>query len=207
MKSTSLIALSMLSMTACVGGHQLHSPERQSINWRQVISDDDRTRLRHWRESMIAALRDVRQSSAPDVDAEGALLQPDAALKMVGMAPGDYSCRLIKLGAQQSQPHFRSSPPMTCRVSIDGAVLRFGLETGRQRPVGHIYADRGDRMIFLGSLVLADETMAQSYGHDARRDMIGMVERIGPDHWRMLLPSPHFESLFDVIEIKRATNQ
>jgi hypothetical protein len=39
------------------------------------------------------------------------------------------------------------------------------------------------------------------YGRDANRDMAGIVQRIGPRRWRLVLPYPHFESLLDVVEL------
>jgi hypothetical protein len=57
------------------------------------------------------------------------------------------------------------------------------------------------RQVFLGSLVLGDETRAMQYGNDPERDLAGFVERIGDRRWRLLLPRPRFESLIDVVEI------
>ena len=36
---------------------------------------------------------------------------------------------------------------------------------------------------------------------DATRDVAGVVERIGPQRWRLVLPYPRFESLIDVVEL------
>ena len=52
-----------------------------------------------------------------------------------------------------------------------------------------------------GTLVLGDESMAVSYGSDRMRDMAGLVELIGDNRWRLVLPSPAYESLLDVIEL------
>jgi hypothetical protein len=57
------------------------------------------------------------------------------------------------------------------------------------------------RQIFLGTLVLGDETQALQYGQDETRDVAGYVERIGANRWRLLMPSPHFESQLDVMEL------
>ena len=56
-------------------------------------------------------------------------------------------------------------------------------------------------MVFLGTLQLGDEHGVLRYGHDAERDMIGLLERIGERRWRLTLPFPRFESMLDVIEI------
>ena len=56
-------------------------------------------------------------------------------------------------------------------------------------------------MIFLGTLQLGDEALALRYSRDKERDMVGVVERVGDNRWRLVLPYPHFESLLDVIEL------
>jgi hypothetical protein len=82
-----------------------------------------------------------------------------------------------------------------------GGRLRFTKMTGSQRPVGDIFADNGRRMIFLGVLMLGDEPRALRYGRDRERNLIGLVERVGPSRWRIAFPHPHYESLLDVIEL------
>jgi hypothetical protein len=62
--------------------------------------------------------------------------------------------------------------------------------TGSQRPTGHLFPDSDRRTIFLGTLILADESMAIRYGRDRERDMAGVVERIGRQRWRLVLPYP-----------------
>ena len=73
--------------------------------------------------------------------------------------------------------------------------------SGSQRPVGLIFPDNLKRQIFLGTLELGDEEMALNYGSDRMRDMAGLVERIGDNRWRLVLPAPAYESLLDVIEL------
>jgi hypothetical protein len=57
------------------------------------------------------------------------------------------------------------------------------------------------RQVFLGTLVLGDETGALDYGRDPDRDMIGVFEAVESGRWRLLLPYPRHESLMDVIEL------
>src|SRR5690606_20523521 len=40
-----------------------------------------------------------------------------------------------------------------------------------------------------------------NYGSDRMRDMAGLVERVGDNRWRLVLPAPAYESLLDVIEL------
>src|SRR4051794_19900857 len=74
---------------------------RWTTAYRQVISDDDRIRLRDWRSSFEDALTAARKSGhAGEIEREGALLDPDAALASPAIPNGMYRCRVIKLGAK-----------------------------------------------------------------------------------------------------------
>jgi hypothetical protein len=57
------------------------------------------------------------------------------------------------------------------------------------------------RQVFLGTLVLGDESRAMHYGRDRERDVAGFIERIGPSRWRLIMPRPHYESQIDVLEL------
>src|SRR4051812_5183841 len=73
------------------------------MSWRSLATADDRKRLRDWRTAWVAALARARASNPHDVAAEGALLEPDAPpLDQVAPPPGDYRCRVVKLGAQEA---------------------------------------------------------------------------------------------------------
>jgi hypothetical protein len=67
--------------------------------------------------------------------------------------------------------------------------------------VGVIFPHDGMRSVFLGTLALGDERRALQYGQDPTRNVAGYVERIGAGRWRLLMPRPHFESQFDVMEL------
>ena len=52
-----------------------------SRDWRAVATESDRERLRDWRTAFVDALRAARSSgNGADVEREGVLLNPDAAL-------------------------------------------------------------------------------------------------------------------------------
>ena len=81
-------------------------------------------------------------------------------------------------------------------------MMSFAKLTGSQRPIGMFLPFPGQqRMVFLGTLQLGDEQRALQYGRDRERDMAGVVERIGDNRWRLVLPYPAFESTLDVIEL------
>jgi hypothetical protein len=177
-------------------------------SWRAIASTDDRRRLRDWREAWVDGLAQARASGHDgDIAATGPLLDPDAALDDPAPPPGDYACRVIKLGSQSGTLAYVAYPPFRCRIRADGESLVFAKLTGSQRPLGRLYADHQRRMIFLGTMQLGDERRAYQYGIDADRDMIGLVERIGERRWRLVIPSPRFESLTDVIELVPAARR
>ena len=184
-----------------------HSPMIASAatNWREVVSETDRERLRDWRAAFTGALgAATRAGHAADIAREGALLQPDAALG--GAIPnGTYRCRVIKLGAKtQGMLDWVSYPAFTCRVGPKDTLQSFAKLTGSQRQVGLIFPNDAVRQVFLGTLLLGDERRAMQYGEDETRNVAGYIERIGPGRWRLVMPQPHFESQLDVMELTPA---
>jgi hypothetical protein len=89
-------------------------------------------------------------------------------------------------------------------IEAEGEVSSLYQVAGKQRPVGLLFDDSPSRAVFLGTLVLGDETKPMVYGQDTQRDLAGFVDRIGPRRWRVALPSPRFESLLDVVELTPA---
>jgi hypothetical protein len=94
-----------------------------------------------------------------------------------------------------------SYPPFVCRIQQERDLQGFAKLNGSQRPVGLIFPGDVMRQVFLGTLVLGDEREAMQYGQDQTRDVAGYVERIGPSRWRVVMPSPAFESQTDVMEL------
>ena len=200
-------AVPLLMLLALSGCNVLEQPNGLIARWttayKEVISENDRVRLRDWRKSFEAALKDARTAGhAAEIAREGALLDPDAALAGPAIPNGDYHCRVIKLGAKDTgNLDFVSYPGFRCRVTADKQLQRLAKLSGSQRYVGLIFPDDAIRSVFLGTLVLGDERRALQYGQDQQRDVAGYVERIGPNRWRLVLPNPHFESRLDVMEL------
>ena len=173
-----------------------------STDWRVVVTDGDRKRLREWRSAFTTALARARAAGhAADLAREGRLLDPDAAIP--GRVPnGRYRCRIIKLGAKsEGLLNYIAYPPFACRVQQERDLQGFAKLSGSQRPVGLIFPNDALRQVFLGTLVLGDEERSMQYGRDQERDIAAWVERIDDARWRMILPSPRFESLTDVVEL------
>lgn len=195
-----LALLASLALAACAPKAIIATA---ATDWRAVATDDDRAKLRDWRDAFVEGVAQARAAGhGPAVEAEGALLQPDAALGGEAIPNGLYRCRVTKLGAQSAgMLPYVAYPYFSCRVQAAGRLQSFAKLTGSQRPVGLIFPGDALRQVFLGTLVLGDEMRAMQYGHDPDRDVAGFVERIGPARWRMVIPSPAFESRTDVIEL------
>lgn len=197
-----LIPVAALTLAACAGGDRVDPPAPAAPDWRTLATPYDRQRLRDWRKAWMAALPQARAADAAGVAAQGALLEPDLALPDPSPPPGDYRCRVVKLGDKANGIRgYIAYPAFECRVGSAGGVATLEKLTGSQRPVGRILPDPGGRAVFFGTLVLGDERGAMRYGIDQGRDMAGWVERIGPERWRVVLPYPRFESLLDVVEL------
>ena len=202
------LALLLLTLAlACSGCDAIEQPSglipRWTTAYRQVISEDDRVRLRDWRKTFTDAIIDARAAGhGAEVAREEVLLDPDAALPGPAIPDGMYSCRVIKLGAKQpGNLAYVSYPPFTCGVRADRGLQRLTKLTGSQRYVGLIFPGDAIRAVFLGTLVLGDEQRAMQYRQDEGRDVAGYVERIGDRRWRLIMPQPRFESRLDVMEL------
>lgn len=198
----------------------------RGLTWQQRITARDRVRLREWREAWRDGLAQATSGgAAAAIAAEGALLQPDAALEQPLPPDGDYRCRLLKLGAQgtsgqlitqfgtrlrgsradQAPPGaktFLIYPTVPCRVG--GGQLR--MLAGVQRLHGYLWTFDGIRQLFLGSVALGDEHGGYDYGRDSARDAVGLLERVGERRWRLVLPRPTWQSILDVVEVVPAAS-
>lgn len=205
MKKAYLSLCAALAITACGRGREAESFGHAAVpaDWRTIATEHDRGRLREWRSAWVEALGRARAAGfGPTVTREGPLLDPDAAVGWRDIPDGEYRCRTIKLGAKsRGLLDYVAYPTFNCRVRREDGLVGFAKLSGSQRPIGHLLPAAGNRMIFLGTLQLGDETRALEYGRDRERDMAGIAERIGERRWRLVFPSPHFESLTDILEL------
>jgi hypothetical protein len=172
-------------------------------DWRHAATPADRARLRTWRATWLEALGRARADGAgAALQAQGVLFAPDTALDDPVPPAGSYRCRTFKLGARRAGTRqFVAYPAFPCEVTATGGAIRFRKTGGTQRPVGSIFTAGSSRAVFLGTLLIGDETHPIGYGRDNSRDMAGFVERIAPRRWRISLPLPAFDSTLDVIEV------
>jgi hypothetical protein len=174
-------------------------------SWRTIASEADTDRIARVDEAWTAALAEARRGSRAAIAQEGELLDPKGALPRAAPPPGPYRCRVIKLGRQGRGRAFQSFKPFFCHVQAEGALLSLVKQSGSQRPGGWLYADRDERMIFLGTLATAPDREPGAYGERRDADAVGVVERVAPFRWRLVFPWPQGDSKLDVIELVPAT--
>jgi hypothetical protein len=178
-------------------------PPPKSAAWRAVATVEDRDRLDRLGLAWSEALADANKANSAEVRKEGKLLVPRAALPRPDPTPGSYNCRLIRLGkATPKSAAFETFKPFFCYVEVEDKQLTIVKQTGSQRPAGRLWDDDDPtRLIFLGSLALGDETAPLAYGDDPKRNMAGVLERIAPFRWRLVIPWPQSTSKLDVFEL------
>ena len=186
----------------------LDPPTSKADAWKQVAEDADEDRIATLATVWTQALEEARKSNARAVRAENVLLQPDAALPRPAPTPGSYYCRLVKLGRTRARgPALETFKPFYCYVDVEGDLLTIVKQTGDTRPAGRLWEDNElNRLIFLGSLARASEK-PRAYGEDPKRDMAGVLERIAPFRWRLVVPTPQGTSKLEVYELRPTEKQ
>ena len=205
-----LIALAALSAAACAT-----PPPPPPIpagpgsgpvlrDWRGIVTASDRDRYNRLDAAWSLALQQARrQRGSGDLASTGDLIDPDAARPSVTPPPGDYRCRTVKLGSQGGEDGlgYVVYGWFACRIEQTPNGLKFVKTTGSQRPAGLLFPEDDRQMVMLGSMALADEPPANSYGQRPDRDLVAVLERIGERRWRLVLPWPQNESNLDLIEL------
>ena len=181
---------------------EIGAPSKANV-WMHVATPADQDRLARLGLAWQQALADAKKTNAADIKREGKLLMPRASLPRPAPTPGSYNCRLIKVGkATEKSKSYESFKPFFCYVEVDEDLLTIVKQTGSQRPAGRLWEDDDPtRLIFLGSLALGDGQQPVAYGDDPKRDMAGVIERIGPFKWRLVIPWPQSTSKLDVFEL------
>lgn len=168
-------------------------------DWRNVATPADRDRVERVGEAWAPALARARAGGfADEIKAEGPLLDPQAALPRAAPSPGSYRCRMLKLGGSIG---FRAFPPYFCYVEAEGPLLILDKQTGSERPAGRVWNDGDEQLVFLGALELGNEDTPPAYGARPERDMAGVVQRVGPFRWRLVVPATRPGASLDVLEL------
>lgn len=173
-------------------------------DWRSIITATDRDRYVRRDAAWRLALEQARrQPGSGDLRSLGDLIAPDAARNNVAPPPGNYRCRTVKLGSQGGETGlgFIIYGWFDCRIEQTPRGLKFSKTTGSQRPSGLLFPEDPRQMVMLGSVALAAEPPANSYGQRPDRDIVAVLERLGDARWRLVIPWPQNESNLDLIEL------
>ncbi|WP_374516516.1 DUF4893 domain-containing protein [Brevundimonas sp.] len=173
-------------------------------DWRGIVTAFDRDRYERIDAAWTLALEQARrQRGSGDLRALGELIEPGAQRPSVAPPVGDYRCRTVKLGSQGGEQGlgYVVYGWFACRIEQTPNGLKFVKLTGSQRPAGLLFPEDDRHMILLGSMALASEPAANSYGQRPDRDLVAVLERIGERRWRLVVPWPQNESNLDLIEL------
>lgn len=208
-----LVGLGLVGCVAPTGTRSVPkvtvSAPTKSDAWLRIASNADQDRLSNITGAWAAGLADARRNFSAAVREEGALLKQDAALARPAPTPGSYRCRVVSIGSTvRSKPAFERFKPFFCYVEVEGDLLTIVKQTGSTRPAGRLWDDDDPkRLVFLGSLSLGNEEEVKAYGDDPRRDMAGVLERIGPFVWRLIIPWPQDGAKLQVFELTPVAEQ
>ena len=174
------------------------------MDWRGVITSGDRDRYVRRDAAWSLALQQARrQKGSGDLNSLGDLIDPGAARPGAAPRPGNYRCRTVKLGSQGGETGlgYVVYGWFGCRIEQTPRGLKFTKTTGSQRPSGLLFPENDRHMVLLGSMALAQESPANSYGQSPDRDLVAVMERIDDARWRLVIPWPQNESNLDLIEL------
>ncbi|MEO9634845.1 MAG: DUF4893 domain-containing protein [Parasphingorhabdus sp.] len=174
--------------------------------WRERATAADVERLEKWEEALEIGRSGVIGAGAGAVlAARSPLFETDAALADSDIPQGLYNCSITKLdGDAAGGLPYIAYPAFKCRIVEQNGRRHLTKLTGSQRTIGWIDKANGDHSIYLGTLIYHYENALVPYGHMAKRDQAAVVQRIGPDRWRMVFPFPAYESKVDVMELTPA---
>ena len=184
-------------------------PPTKADAWRRIASAGDADRLARIDAAWTAGLADARAHHfGEELRKEGLLLKPAGAQQRPAPSPGSYSCRMVRIGTVGRKAAFERFKPFFCYVEAEGELLTIVKQTGSRRPAGRLWEDDvATRLVYLGSLALGNEEAPLAYGEDPRRDMAGVMERVAPFVWRLVIPWPQGAGKLDVYELTPVAEQ
>lgn len=178
-----------------------------AADWKTIITPEDRDRLDRLAESIRKG--DAAAAASDPAPADTTTLRtildaPDGTVAIDRLA-GNWRCRTIKVGEiLVVYSWFR------CRITATAEGLRLEKISGSQRLSGILYPDGPTRLILLGAGTVNDEPpvpysalAAKGDPADPDADVVGVLTQPAPDRLRIVIPFPRYESIYDVMELKR----
>lgn len=168
------------------------------------LTPADRERIGAYDRVRAAAIVDAQRGEAADKAVLTQVLAGDPTPIDHATLPGTWRCRTIKVGAKGDLLPLVVYADFRCRiVATAGGGLRFEKISGSQRTAGTLYPYDRDRLGYAGSAWYGYEKGPKPYGADPERDEVGLLVRVSRERLRLELPSPRYESQFDIIELRR----
>lgn len=178
------------------------APAPPAQTWQGMISLHDQEAINTLPAQWKRALDAVPKSRHSALAAEGALLDPDAALELPALPPGPYHCRLVRLGGSTGLITYK---PDFCYVEGDTQRQSFTKQDGNRLFGGWLFDDGTRRTVFMGSVRANKNSVAPAYGTYPLRDVAGVIERVSPFRWRLILTRAGKGALLDVYELVPVT--
>jgi len=208
-----LICTPVLLLAVCASGCAERSRPKTSgavsieapapPGWRDTATPADAEWIDHLATEWGRAVASVPVRLRAKLSAEGPLLKPDAALDAPVLTPGSYHCRLIRLGGRRGVISYK---PDFCYIANSDRKWSFTKQTGENLPGGWLFEDGDKRLVFLGTRRPAHADVAPPYGEEPSRDVAGVIERVAPFRWRMVLPRPGTAGELDIYELTPAVS-
>ncbi len=166
--------------------------------WTTVATTADRALIEALPARMAAAHALAKKRGGARMTADGALVDPAAALDLAALPPGPYTCRLVRVDLRGAMTSFT---PDTCYVDGTADAVSLTKQNGTSLPGGWLHPDGTKRLIFLGTQRRRAPDVAPPYGQNAAIDVSAVIERIGPFRWRMAMAGKPGNGLLDVYEL------
>ncbi len=117
-------------------------------------------------------------------------------------------CRTIRFAPPARRtPAFAAYKEFFCYVGAEDGLLFLAKQTGTEKPSGYLWdADSKKSLVFLGSMATGNVPPA-AYGVDRSRDLAGVLERVGPLRFRLVIPRDISQGRLDILELAPAPVQ
>ena len=211
MRRAAIITFTLLPLLAACATTGVRGPVAvvtvEQPAWSIVASAQDHARLDQLPADFAKARAAVPRSRAARVAGEGALVDPAAAQLLPDLPPGPYYCRLVRFGGKAQ---FATYKPDFCYVEAGPGAggkgrVAFTKQTANQPggtlPEGWIYPDDERRQVFLGATRRKGEPGGRRYGDNPDQNVAGVVERVSPFRWRLVLTRAEGGGTLDMYEL------
>lgn len=162
--------------------------------WRDYATRGDARAIETLDRERARLLRLAERRSSRATAPNRSVLDPATAVRLIPPGSGAYRCRSIQLtgaGEVYAYGWFQ------CRIALSaGGSLSLTKLTGSQRVAGQLFpfdpraSGPQTRLAFLGAQALGTgERGWPRYGADPTRDQAGVLEQLGRDRYRLVIPA------------------